>query len=225
MRRAKIAIKQAEQLQLQHQNHSSNSKPQKGGKKKGKNKKLTSNGAAPNQNTNNSTPTPEDEEDDFEFLLLNVKRGLCRGLVRFFAALKQAGLVQENEYEFTSNQRIFEKRYEPFAAIQQPPPLSYDDYLKGSDFSKVPQKDLLASTSECFNVSKSMIEKLLAQIPTTDPSYLPIQEDELRQLAKVCVGNSIYLQKLKQIIGEGTTKASVSIDVNTNKQFCTIKIG
>ena len=223
MRRSKLAAKQAEQTEVHH--HQQTSKSHKGGKKKGKNKKHNANGNTATASTNTNTTSPEDLEDEFELLLLNIKRGLCRGLVRFFAAIKQAGLVKEDHYEFTSNRHIFDKRYEPFLVIQQPPPLGYDDYLKGSDFSKVSQQDLLTSTSECFTVSKSMIEKLLSQITTIDPNYLPVTEDELRQLVKVCVGNTIYLHKMKQVIeSNGEVKASVSIDVKTNKQFCTIKI-
>jgi hypothetical protein len=158
-------------------------------------------------------------------MLLNVKRNLCRGLVRFFAAVRQAGLVKETFYEFTTNRRIFEMRFEIFAGIQQPPPLSFDDYMKGSDFSEVSQKDLLASTGDTFRLTKGMIDRLLVQIPDIDSNYLPAQEEELRQLAKVCVGNSIYLQKLIHIIeGKGESKARVTIDTKTSNQFCTIKI-
>jgi hypothetical protein len=207
---------------------------QKAGKKKAKSKR-----SIPSGNGNNSSPSkgvftsvtvsdstsPEDREEDFEFLLLNLKRGLCRGLVRFFAAIRQAGLIQERKYEFTSNERIFEKRFEAFAGIQQPPPLSYEDYLKGSDFSKVSQKDLLSSTVDCFTMSKSMVDRLLTQIQLMDPNYLPIREHELNQLAKVCIGNSIYLQKLLQVIDSGgKPKPRVVVDLKTHNQFCTIKI-
>jgi hypothetical protein len=219
MRCSKHAVKQSEQMEV---HPLPSTKSQKSGKKKGKSKRHSSNG----NDVSSNTSSPEDLEDDFEFLLLNIERGLCRGLVRFFAALKQAGLVKEEKYEFTSNRHIFAKRFEPFLCIIQPPPLSYDDYLKGSDFSKVSQQDLIASTSECFSVSKSMIEKLLAQIPLIDPIYLPATEDELRQLVKICVGNTIYLHKLKQVVegARGKVTNCVSIDVETNKRFCIVKI-
>mmetsp|Transcript_7210 Transcript_7210/g.20923 ORF Transcript_7210/g.20923 Transcript_7210/m.20923 type:complete len:159 (-) Transcript_7210:925-1401(-) len=157
--------------------------------------------------------------------MLNLKRSLCRGLVRFFAAIRQAGLISDKKYEFTSNQRIFEKRFELFSGIQQPPPLGYEDYISGSDFSKVPQSDLLTSTADSFRFSKSMIDRLLVQVPLIDPDYLPVELEELRQLTKVCIGNSIYLQRLMQMIkGNGESKARVTIDTKTNGQFCTIKI-
>jgi len=208
-----------------HENlHQTPKKTHKGGKKKGKTKKTVSN--------NNSggpvaqpTATAGDVEDDFDFMILNVKRSISRGLVRFFAAVRQAGITPEKQYEFTTNRRIFEKRFEVFSGIQQPPPLSYEDYTKGSDFSKVTQKDLLSSTADSFRLSKSMLDRLLIQIPLIDPDYLPAKEEEVRQLSKVCVGNSIYLQKLMQVIREKEeSKARVTIDTTSNCEFCTIKI-
>lgn len=230
LRLAKLEPKQAEPAEQQHLLAASKSQ-QKGGKRKGKSKRNHANGntgsTIPNNmtNTSSSAPSAEELEDDFEFLLLNVKRGLCRGLVRFFAATRQAGISTERRYEFTSNDRIFEKRFEGFAAILQPPPLSYEDYEKGSDFSNVSQKDLLLSTADCFNTSKSMVDRLLTQRHLIDANYLPIQADELHKLSKVCLGNSIYLQKLKQIIDSGeNAKPSVVLDMKTHTQFCTIKI-
>ena len=235
MRQGRMAAKQlelAEQGNFQnneHQNQNQPTKrPHKGGKKKGKAKKTGSNSGSSSSNNNNvahPTATPGELEDDFDFILFNVKRSISRGLVRFFAAVRQAGINPEKRYEFTTNQRIFEKRFEVFLGIQQPPPLSYDDYMKGSDFSKVTQKDLLASTADSFRLSKSMIDRLLVQIPLIDPDYLPAKEEELRQLAKVCVGNSIYVQKLMQVIhGKEQSEARVTIDTTANCEFCTIKI-
>merc|ERR1711935_592281 len=229
MRQGRTASKQLQIAgQLKKQNHENLHEPpkktHKGGKKKGKTKKIVSN--------NNSggpfaqpTATAGDVEDDFDFMILNVKRSISRGLVRFFAAVRQAGITPGKQYEFTTNRRIFEKRFEVFSGIQQPPPLSYEDYTKGSDFSKVTQKDLLSSTADSFRLSKSMLDRLLIQIPLIDPDYLPAKEEEVRQLSKVCVGNSIYLQKLMQVIhGKEETKVRVTINTTSNCEFCTIKI-
>lgn len=134
--------------------------------------------------------------------------------------------MKEKTYEFTPQERIFQKRFEAFAAIQQPPPLSYDDYLQGSDFSKVSQIDLINSTAECFNTSKTIVDKLLSQASEVDEDFLPIQESELRQLAKVFIGNSVYVLKLRQKVENNNGKAdiSVEVDLDTHSQFCTIKI-
>jgi hypothetical protein len=135
-------------------------------------------------------------------------------------------LVQKQEFEFTTYERIFQKRFEAFEVIQTPPPLCYDDFLQGSDFSKVPQNDLLVSTSECFNVSKTTVDKLLSQALNIDPACLPMSEEELRRLAKVCIGNSVYVQKLRQKV-DSSGKASsgnVSFDLETHAQFCTTKL-
>lgn len=227
MRQGKKAANQlqfAEQMKNYETQNQQTRKPHKGGKKKGKTKKTGSNnnGSVP---VAHPTPTAEDVEDDFDFMLFNAKRSISRGLVRFLAAVRQAGITPEKRYDFTTSQRIFEKRFEVFSGIQQPPPLSYDDYVKGSDFSKVTQRDLLTSTAESFRLSKSIIDRLLVQIPLIDPDYLPAQKMELQQLNKVCVGNSIYLQKLMQVIqSKEESKTRVAIDTTTNFEFCTIRI-
>ena len=69
MRRSKFDAKQQQQAEMQ-------AKSPKGKKKGGKSKK---NGA---NNSQAQAPTPQDLEDEFDYLLLNLKRGLCRGNVR-----------------------------------------------------------------------------------------------------------------------------------------------
>ena len=83
----------------------------------------------------------------------------------------------------------------------------------------------MVSTSECFNVSRTMVDKLLWQLPSIDPVYLPMQEKELRQLAKVCIGNSVYVQKLRQVVdADGKAKGEVSFDLETHHHYCTTKL-
>jgi hypothetical protein len=59
-----------------------------------------------------------------------------------------------------------------------------------------------------------------------DSDYLSIRGKDLRQFAKVSIGNSVYVQKLTQLVGEENGKAEreVSIDIDSPIQFCTIKI-
>lgn len=77
MRQVKTAHKQA---MIQYAESKAPAKQQRGKKKASKQQKKNSNGSS-------NTPslvaaTAEDMEDEFEFLLLNLKRGLCRGIVR-----------------------------------------------------------------------------------------------------------------------------------------------
>ena len=69
MRRAKIIARNVQQAENQARSH-------KGKKKGGKHKK---NGAVQNQT---QVTKPQDLEDELDFLVLNLKRGLCRGNVR-----------------------------------------------------------------------------------------------------------------------------------------------
>jgi len=136
-------------------------------------------------------------------------------------------LLEKNHFHFTSSEKVFQKRFEVFANIQQPPPLTYDDFLQGSDFAKVSQCDLLLSTSECFRSSKAAIGKIIAFLPSLDPAFTPMTKEELNQIAKVCVGNSVYILKMKQLVDEhdGEGKApSVDFAFDSNSEFCTIKL-
>lgn len=219
-------LEQEEELKNK-QCHQSANKHHKNKKKKGKNKKnsFTNNIRSNNGDSIIQSHTAEDIEEDFDVTLVNVKQSLCKGLVRFFAAVRQAGIVQENCYEFTTNQRIFEMRFEVFANIQQPPPLSFEDYLKGSDFSQIHQKELLETAGDMFSFTKSLIDQLLKKISFIDSDYLPAKEEDIRQLAKVCVGNSVYLRKLERIVdSKEESQARITIDTKASKQFCTIKI-
>lgn len=78
MRQLKVAHRQAQQA-AEKQAAESRAKSQRGKKKGSKQHKKHGNGSA---KASNLVHTDEDVEDDFEFLLLNLKRGLCRGIVR-----------------------------------------------------------------------------------------------------------------------------------------------
>lgn len=120
---------------------------------------------------------------------------------------------------------MFKKRFEAFSAVPQPPPLTHDDYRQGTDFAAVTQGDLMASITECFKASKSDIDVLTKQIEIVDADFAPIRESELRSFTKVCIGNSVFAQKLMILVSkDGKGSGKVSFDFETHKQFCTIKI-
>ena len=59
----------------------------------------------------------------------------------------------------------------------------------------------------------------------SDKDYLTTQEDELKRLARVCVGNSVYVQKLRQLVrGEQAATGTAEIDLDTHSEYCTIKL-
>jgi len=171
----------------------------------------------------------EDLEDTLELKVVALKRNLCRKLMQFRAALLQAGILKEKRYEFTSLERIFEKRFEVFQDVRQPPPLSYAHYLEGNDFSLVPASDLLQTVAEGFQYCRASIEQLLEDMKKQkmDPMYAPISEQELRALLKVCIGNAVYVQRLGQLVnsgGEALSSATVIFDFDAHDQFCILKI-
>jgi len=123
-----------------------------------------------------------------------------------------------------------------FSDIPQPPPLSYNDYKQGSDYSSVKSKDLLSSASECFRSAKGIIDWLLevivsdkvddttsAEKRSDDDIYIPIHREEVMSLAKVCVTNSLFLLKLSSVVGaeNNVGSSSVSLEYKINKMYCT----
>jgi hypothetical protein len=140
--------------------------------------------------------------------------------------LNQAGYTETTHFQFTTAEKVFRKRFEAFTGIQQPPPLTYNDFVQGCSFARVSQNDLLASTGECFKASKANVGKVLAGLQALDASLLSMTREDLNQIAKVCVGNSVYLQKLRQAISsqDGTWKPRALFDFDANCEFCTIKV-
>ena len=174
---------------------------------------------------NEPKPTEEDQEDELELSAVSLKRNLCRGTLRFLASLRQAGVLKDSVYEFTSTERIFAERFGAFELIRQPPPLTYNHYMEGSDFSNVQAADLQQTTNEWFLSCRRTVEQLLSSTGSIRPQYASMPEAELRSLLKVCVGNSVYLMKLRQITSPAdVSKTSVEFDFDTHEQFCTIKL-
>ena len=93
-------------------------------------------------------------------------------------------------------------------------------------------EDLIVSTAECFNAAKAYVDRLMEQSKVIAEEYQPIQETEIRSFAKVCIGNSVYIQKLRQEIESATTskniaaksKTKITFDMDASEQFCTIKL-
>lgn len=202
--------------------------PDKPSNDKGKGRKKGNKGKNKAASSIEREQTKEDQEDEFEMMLISLKRDLCRGLKRFIACLKQAKVIKDQPWRFTSLERIFEERFSAFQLISQPPSLTYADYMTGVDFSNLSQNDLLANTSECFQASKQILDGLLAIHPTLDPAFAPLQEAELRSLLKVCVGNSVYLLRMRSSVGSSAKTESpnlnAALEFERLSQFCTIKL-
>jgi len=108
--------------------------------------------------------------------------------------------------------------------VQTPAPLGYNDFLIGSDPTKVNQSDLLTATAESFTSSKTTVEGLLTN-QQINFKFTSISEEELRSLAKVCVGNSVYLMKLTREVSDGgSASGEVEFDFDTNAEFCIVKL-
>ena len=139
--------------------------------------------------------------------------------------LLQTGFINKPTYEFTTTRKIFEKRFECFQQFRQPPPLSYDDFEKGTDFSSVSWKDLITSSSDCFKNCRILLDKMKNRVESKSLDFLPISMDEIMCTTKVCIANSLLLLKVSQYIDKCETKVhKVSFDFDTHRQFCSISI-
>jgi len=197
-----------------------------GKKKKGKkNIKTISSVAEASINGQDALPTSiEDDEGTIDFLLLTVKRTLCRGIVRFLAALNQAQVLNKPQYKFTSHEICFRKRFETFNQIRQPPLLTHDDFLKGSDFGSVTSTVLISSAADCFTASRTLLEQISNECKKVDALHCSVSKEDVRNLIKVCVGNSLFLMKLSQsIASQDANSLSVSLDFQ-DSQFCSINL-
>jgi Mak10 subunit, NatC N(alpha)-terminal acetyltransferase len=179
-------------------------------------------------------PSVAEMEDAHELKVIALKRNLCRKTIQYMAVLSQAGVLEEKQFEFTSLEHIFVKRFEVFQKMQQPPPLTYDHYLEGMNFSNVSIMDLIPAVSDGFQHCRAAIEHLLSDITDQklDSTFLSMNEADLRSLIKVCVGNTVYVQRMKQLVeramvhgGNGLpVKAKIRFDFESNNQFCIIKV-
>lgn len=166
---------------------------------------------------------PEEVEDDIELRVIDLKRKVYRGLVRFIVCLRNGGYVTMPEFEFTSPRKMFEKRFEAFMSVRHPPFLSYDDFLAGADSTGISDAEMLQSTAELFQASKVAAESILRDLANVDPYYAPIQEEQVRALLKVSVGNAVYLMKLQQYFDK-KMDLKVAYDFDVHKEFCIIKV-
>jgi len=213
---------------------SSGSKSEKGKKRGGKkSNRRGGNTSTPSNAATKIVPTKpietaEDREDSLELLILEMRRTKCRGIVRFISALNQAEIVTPPTYAFTTHEICFQKRFHSFRTIHQPRLLTFDDFQAGSDFSSVTPKDLLASTTGCFKTCRAIVDVILKQhLTTIEPVYSAIRREEALSLVKVCVGNSLFLHKLSQVVEEGGGNVSshkASFNFKTHNHFCSITL-
>jgi len=213
---------------------SSGSKSEKGKKRGGKkSNRRSGNTSTPSNTATKIVPTKpietaEDREDSLELLILEMRRTKCRGIVRFISALNQAEILTPPTYAFTTHEICFQKCFHSFRSIHQPRPLTFDDFQAGSDFSSVTPKDLLASTTGCFKTCRAIVDVILKQhLTTIEPVYSAIRREEALSLVKVCVGNSLFLHKLCQVVEEGggnVASQKASFNFKTHNHFCSITL-
>ena len=143
----------------------------------------------------------------------------------------------EQVFEFTDLKRIFMKRFNVFHLIHQPPPLFYEDYVDGIDASSISTTNLIQIVSDGYKTCRTVIDEMISMIldHDIDAFYVTASMAELRSLMKVCVGNIVYVQRLRQLLEKKigstssatvvtTINAKATFDFDSHDQFCIIKI-
>lgn len=221
--KAQLQQRKAMQAKIAREEAASAKSKSDKGKKKGKR------GRKANKIEKNAFPSPEitkeDREDNLDIILMTVERTMCRGILMFIAALNQAGLLKRPEYKFTSHELCFNKRFESFQAIKQPAPLTYGDFVQGTDFTSVAPANLISSSTECFKTCRNLLEKAIADGTLVDANYCCVSKEDAMSLVKICIGNSLFLHKFVQQHGDSGNSCDqkVTFDFST-AQFCTVKI-
>jgi hypothetical protein len=189
--------------------------------------------------TYNHTPRtmmPHMYEDMYELKVISLKRQLCRKTIQYVSLLRKVGIITEQIFEFTSLKRIFMKRFDIFHSIHQPPPLFFEDYIDGIDATSVSTVTLIQIVSEGYKSCRTMIDEMISDIidHDIDSFYVTMPTLELRALMKVCVGNMVYVQRVRQLLEKtnGNTtlstftsiNAKATFDFDSHNQFCIIKV-
>ena len=156
--------------------------------------------------------------------------------IQFLCSLEQAGMVFSStpNYEFTSNEINFQKRFESFHQIHQPPALRHDDFVQGSDYSSIDAKLLISSTMDLFKDCREQWTKLkkMLEDKTIDMDYSCVTMDDIKNGIKVCVTNSLHLLKLSKFIlekkeGDNLTvfsKDAVRFQFDIDAHYCCIHV-
>jgi len=149
-------------------------------------------------------------------LLLEAQRSMCRALFYGLSGLKKLGVLKDKEFIFGDLQTRYEKRFAPYARLEQPRPYSFEQYTQQSDLSKTETVQLMPVVLDVLRNAHSNAEKIIKN-PDATPSIIL----EAKQLLKVIDENQIAFQsvcpkELGQEIEMPAEKASVAFPDNSS---------
>ena len=139
------------------------------------------------------------EESLNECTVVEIGSMLCKALYRFLAGMVQSGCYRMPEFPFGSKQLRYEKRFGPFFQVQQPVPLTYEQFAQTSSFSKFSSEDLLNSAMEYFSVCKEGLEKLLADEQRVR-GMRKAQRKTIQEMLKISSGNLVSVRLVKMLL-------------------------
>ena len=152
------------------------------------------------------------KEKELELSLLHVKRLICVGLMRAYEAFLLNNKIPRPSFEFASEELTFKNRFYPFAAINTPHPLTYQDYqrLAGISNYKGQNVNLFEASAQHFSTAKSALE--------TVP-----QLEDFQSLMKV-IKTNLVVMNLAASGHKKDSRTPPQLDFTVNKRFPIIRI-
>ncbi|KAF0682415.1 Aste57867_25461 [Aphanomyces stellatus] len=189
-------------------------------KKKGKGSHATA--ASTAVTTMVAAAPPQDEAEyvkdkyTWDIALLETHRSLTRALFQYMVGLHLDGVLPQDDTVYGSAATRFQHRFQSFARLQYPAPLSYDDLVKNCDFSQYEVKVVFQSSDECFKLARTRIDQVLATAAASPDRerFVP----ELKSLAKVCVVNGVYLHQYSKQESKATALTLDHLSLEQKKQ-------
>lgn len=93
----------------------------------------------------------------------------------------------EKEYPLASDELIFLNRFKPFYSTNQPPPVTFENYLTANNLTHVSEKDLFDSAKDHFDATVKAVDTILQQ----DIKLAPYEKQHLELIQKSAKTNSV----------------------------------
>mmetsp|Transcript_5426 Transcript_5426/g.11189 ORF Transcript_5426/g.11189 Transcript_5426/m.11189 type:complete len:497 (-) Transcript_5426:26-1516(-) len=199
--------------------------------------------------TNLPNLSEEEAEETLEYFYLHLQRNLCRATVLFVSALKYTKVIFSPNYEFTSTEAQFQKRFEGLNAIIYPPTRDYaavmalNHICEDNGATETEEEAALAAAHQAWGECRAYVDSLLEYLPGDTKerkddhsgSWLPVDRNEVMKLKKICVGNAVYVHKLmlhsKSLLKESHPDSSyfskppiVKFEFQHHDHFCSITL-
>ena len=107
---------------------------------------------------------PEELAPSLEESFCRIEQLMCRGLVRFIAALLLDERLLYPRHRYDNEQVRYEHRFAPFLSVDSPVFVMYDQFKSKVNFSECPLQELYRMVGECFDYCRSSLSEITFQL-------------------------------------------------------------